>query len=329
MDEDFRNSVMPALEEAVPGGVYANAYLQPLVRWRIGGCATALVEPSSEEEVAAVLRIMADRPEPLFVMGDASNLLFDSAGFAGLILRISGRMSQAQIEGRRVTAEAGIWVPRLARMVAKAGLAGIEHVVGIPGTLGGLVLMNGGSQRKGIGLHTSRVHCLNSRGDRFALDREGCSFSYRRSALQTKDATVVCVELELERGDPAASRREMISIMASRRTRFPKNLPNGGSTFLSDPSMYGTVGPPGEVIDKLGLKGLRRGGAQISPQHANFIVNTGGASSDDVLWLIQVIRQTVFRETGYLMECEVRHVAPDGRVRPANEVAEELFGLDL
>jgi UDP-N-acetylmuramate dehydrogenase len=127
------------------------------------------------------------------------------------------------------------------------------------------------------------------------------------------------VELELAPGDPGAIRREMLGILAARRKKFPKNLPNCGSTFLSDPAMYATVGPPGRAIEAAGLKGAAIGGAQVSTLHANFIVNRGGATSDEVLALIAHVRETVFARTGYRMDCEARFVTETGEERPAHE----------
>lgn len=307
-----------------------DAPLAPLSRWKIGGRALALVEPSSAQQAASVMAAMAERPEPLFIMGDASNVLFDSAGFDGVVLRISRAMSKMTISGTSVWAQAGIWMPLFARRIGCAGLSGIEHTIGIPGTLGGLILMNGGSQRKGVGLNVKSVLCADEAGGLFTLDQAACGFAYRTSTLQTRRAVVLEADLEFTPGDPSEIRREMIAIMASRRAKFPKNLPNCGSTFLSDPAMYASVGPPGKAIEDAGLKGTRRHGAQISPLHANFLVNTGGATSDDILFLIALIRRTVHERTGYLMDCEVRHVSPDGRIRPAHEPAEERWAtLDL
>jgi UDP-N-acetylmuramate dehydrogenase len=287
-----------------------------------------LVEPSSAEQARLVMALMASRPEPLFIMGDASNVLFDSRGFDGVVLRISQRMSRTRIEGNKVWAEAGIWVPRLAQKVGAAGLSGMEHTVGIPGTLGGLVLMNGGSQRKGIGLNVGRVLCADKRGDLFSYSQQDCGFAYRTSTLQARRAVVLEVDLEFETGDVHAIKQEMIAIMKDRRRKFPKNLPNCGSTFLSDPAMYATVGPPGKAIEQAGLKGVSRGGAQISPLHANFIVNTGSATSSDVLYLIDLIRRTVGERTGFLMDCEVRYVSPSGSVRPAHDRTAEQVSIE-
>lgn len=320
--------LIAALDRAVNGALTQMAPLAPLSRWKIGGPASVLVEPGSATEAAAVMAIMADRAEPLFVMGDASNVLFDSAGYGGVVMRISRRMSRMRLEGNTVWAEAGIWVPLLARRVGCAGLSGLEHTIGIPGTLGGLILMNGGSQRKGVGLNVDRVLCADEAGALFSLDRQGCGFAYRTSSLQTRRAVVLEAELSFEPGDMHTIRREMIEIMMERRAKFPKNLPNCGSTFLSDPALYASVGPPGRAIEQAGLKGVRRGGAQISPLHANFLVNTGNAQSDDVLWLIALIRHAVHERTGHWLDCEVRYVAPDGRMGQAHEAA-ETFAADV
>lgn len=313
-----------ALEAIAPGCVSTNFPLSQITRWKIGGPAKALVEPETAEQAAAIMRLMRGRPEPLFIMGDASNVLFDDQGFDGVVLRIARKMSQMRISGTMAWAQAGLWVPQFARRVGQAGLSGIEHTIGIPGTLGGLVLMNGGSQRKGVGLNIANVLCADENGELLTLTKEQCGFAYRTSTLQQMRAVVLEATLEFERGDVSDIRREMVRIMVDRRAKFPKNLPNCGSTFLSDPAMYATVGPPGRAIEQAGLKGLRSGQAQISPLHGNFIVNNGGATSADVLSLIAIIRTTVFNRTGYLMDCEVRHVMPNGQVRPAHERADEM-----
>jgi UDP-N-acetylmuramate dehydrogenase len=179
--------------------------------------------------------------------------------------------------------------------------------------------MNGGSQRKGIGEHLVEAVCLDAEGNRVVLSKEDCAFAYRRSRLQNLPLVVVEATFRFDRGDPARIRREMIGIMAARRRKFPIKLPNCGSVFVSDPAMYATVGPPGRAIDEAGLLGRRIGEAQISPRHGNFIVNLGAARSSDVLALIDLIRRTVHSRTGFWMDCEVRHVLQDGRLRPAHE----------
>jgi UDP-N-acetylmuramate dehydrogenase len=215
-------------------------------------------------------------------------------------------------------AEAGAWVPGVARKAMQAGLAGLEHTIGIPGTLGGLVLMNGGSQRRGIGENVRRVWIVDSEGREAELSRKECDFSYRHSALQGTGAVVVKVELECASETPQRIRRVMLDDLRERRRKFPRKEPNCGSVFLSTAEMHASVGPPGKIIEEAGLKGLSIGKAEVSHQHANFIVNRDGATSKDVLELIAHIRQVVLEKAGFELCCEVRYVSPAGEVMPAH-----------
>lgn len=308
------------------GPVLENVDLRTLGRWRIGGSARVVVEPVDVVDACAVLASSGATGVPVVVIGDGSNLLFDDAGFHGIVVRVGPAMARYKVSQQTATAEAGVWVPRFVRALGRAGLAGAQHAIGIPGTLGGLVMMNGGSQRKGIGDNVVRVRGCDMRGQPFELTGEECAFRYRGSLLQDRNLIVLEAELAFALANPAVLRREMVAIMQSRRAKFPKNLPNCGSVFLSDPAMYATVGPPGRAIELAGLKGQRRGNAQISPLHANFIVNLGGARSADVLRLVHLARTNVHRRTGFWMDCEVRHVAPTGSVRPAHIAAAEICG---
>ncbi|HSI50559.1 MAG TPA: UDP-N-acetylmuramate dehydrogenase [Ideonella sp.] len=293
--------------------------LRSLSRWQIGGPARVVVEPLSVAATAQALRLIKAHGVPLLVIGDGSNLLFDDEGFDGVVLHIGRAMSSMRIEGRRVVAQAGIWTPIFARRVGCAGLSGAEHAVGIPGTLGGLVVMNGGSLRKGIGENLVSVTCLDHDGETRVLSHDECGFAYRTSVLQTRELIVVEAEFEFIPGEAREIRREMIKIMAARRKKFPLRLPNCGSVFLSNPAMYDTVGPPGKAIEEAGLRGTRIGDAQIAPEHGNFIVNLGAARSADVLALIGLVRKAVYERTRFWLDCEVRHVSGAGVLKPAHE----------
>lgn len=297
--------------------------LSEITRWRIGGRCSFLVEPRTIDEVIDVTKFLSTENVPVCVVGETSNLLFDSAGFDGVIIRIASKMSGISVEGTRVRALAGTAVPQVARTAADHGLTGIEHIVGIPGTIGGLALMNGGSQRKGIGAHIVAVTFVHEDGMVSTMNHDECEFSYRHSRLQSLRGIVAQVELELATGDSSDIHREMDEIVREREAKFPSSEPNCGSTFLSDPNMYATVGPPGRVIEDAGFKGFRLGGVQVSPKHANFLSNVGDARSDDVLSLIGLIRGTVQERTSYMLDAEVRYVSRMGRVAPAHEVADE------
>lgn len=325
---DHTNAYIDRLQNAAPGKVARDVDLSKLTRWHIGGLADVIVEPVDEQQVSKVLRVLHDEEVPYCVIGNTSNLLFDSGGLRGVVVRVSSQMSQIEIDGTEVLAGAGTAVPTLARTVGARGLTGIEHTGGIPGTVGGLVLMNGGSQRKGIGENVVWVRYVDGVGTAHVLTQEQCEFSYRHSSLQQRDGVVVAVGLRLGSGDPSLINAEIDRIVAARRRRFPEDKPNCGSTFLSDPAMYSAVGPPGKIIEELGLKGLTIGGAQVSCQHANFINNRGGATSDDILSVISMIRERVYEHTGFLMDSEVRYVSSDGTIKPAHEESDRRLRVE-
>lgn len=301
------------------GDIYFDIPLRKFSWLNIGGPADVLVEPKSIVQVQNLLKLLRKSELPYIVIGDGSNLLFDDAGLRCVVIKIGRALSTLYFEGTVVTAEAGVFVPRLVRRLGNAGLSGLEHAIGIPGTLGGLVLMNGGSQRKGVAENVLKVWAVNELGDVVTYDNAKCHFAYRRSALQDEKIVVVKAALQLSRGDATNIRRKMLEIMRSRRQKFPLKQPNCGSVFLSDPSMYEIIGPPGKVIESCGLKGLRVGGAMIPQRHANFIVNLGEASSDDVLSIIEHVRHKVRQKTKFWLECEVRYVSPDAHIMPAHE----------
>lgn len=174
----------------------------------------------------------------------------------------------------------------------------------------------GGSQRKGIGDSVQFVETLDSSGELHRYSREECEFSYRHSALQSKDEIIIRVGLKLEKAkSKQAVHQEMLQILRDRSQKFPRRYPNCGSTFVSNPAMYAEFGPPGKVIEDCGFKGFSVGDAKVTEQHANFINNVGAATSDDVLELIKHIRDTVYNKTGHLMEVEAKFVSRQGDIQ--------------
>lgn len=256
------DSLIDALARLCPGGVRRDVSLAQLSRWRIGGIADVVVEPRSVAELSALRAFIACEGLASVVIGDTSNLLFADEGLRAICIRIGARMSGLRIEGAQVTAESGLWVPHLARRLQQAGLTGAEHVCGIPGTLGGLICMNGGSQRKGIGSAVVKVIAVDEAGSAITLDHAQCRFGYRSSVFQDNGAVIASAELLFTiAADRAAIRREMLLILQERNRKFPRKQPNCGSVFKSNPAMYAEIGPPGAVIERLGFKGYRIGDA--------------------------------------------------------------------
>jgi len=248
---------------------------------------------------------------PYCVIGRGTNLLFDDAGFRGCVIYMGPAFSGVDCDGERLRAQAGAWTPRVALTAARCGLSGIEHAIGIPASFGGLICMNGGSQRKGVGELTERVRVLAPGGGMVEYGREACDFRYRHSRFQTSGEIVLSATLCFGRRRSYEEQRlELLSILRERSRKFPRKQPSCGSVFKSSPELYEAYGPPGKIIEDLGYKGKRRGNIRVSQQHANFIINDGGGSSADVLALVNEIRDAVRVKTGLLMYPEFRFVHP-------------------
>lgn len=308
-------NIFDDLRSDFPDIVKKNVPLNELSRWRIGGMALIVISPRNIEELARLRKWLYQRKVANIVFGATSNLLFDDEGLEAVAIHIGGNFASLEISETLIKAGPGVWVPGLARKSMLASLKGLEHTIGIPGTLGGLVCMNGGSQRKGIGSNVHSIKTVDDQGFIKTYSQQECLFAYRQSIFQQNKEIVSEIVLKLEKADSiAAQRREMLSILKDRRLKFPLKLPNCGSVFVSDPAMYASYGPPGKVVEQVGLKGEKVGDAQICQLHANFIVNNGNATSRDVLQLINLARDTVFKKTGYLMKVEAKFVKTNGSI---------------
>lgn len=316
------------LERICPGAVALDVPLSRISRWRIGGLADLIVRPRNLDELVRLRVWLYARKLAHVVFGSTSNLLFADEGLRAIGVQIGTGFAPLRIVGSEITAGPGVWVPGLARQAMRAGLTGIEHICGIPGTLGGLIYMNGGSQRRGIGELIHSVTSVNAQGTIQYRSQEDCAFSYRRSIFQDNNEIIAGIVLRLLPAvNRCAVRREMLAILGSRRRKFPQKDANCGSVFVSNPAMYADYGPPGLVIEKLGFKGRRIGGALVSPLHANFIVNEGEARAADVLALINEIAEAVGRATGCRMEAEVRYITPAGDIHAADRTMIEKISL--
>lgn len=316
-----KRTLIQILAEADVGDVFSDELLRRHCTWQIGGPADLFAVPHTVEQLGRLRRYLYDHNIASVIIGNGSNVLFSDAGFRGVVVCIDRAMSKIKIDGVKVTSEAGIAVPRLARLVGLTGLTGLEYMIGIPGTLGGLVAMNGGSQRQTVGDVIREVVAMKPTGELFCVKQRDCDFSYRSSIFQNSLDIIVSVDMELQYGDVTQIRADMLADLRLRRKKFPLHSPNCGSVFASTTQMYETVGPPGKIIEDAGLKGYRIGDAEVSHRHANFILNKGKATAADVCKLIQYIRQKIYSSIGFWLTCEVKYISSDGVVRPAHETA--------
>jgi UDP-N-acetylmuramate dehydrogenase len=318
--ERISDANLAELSDICPGGIEQNVSLAQISKWGIGGNADLVIRPSTSQQLADLHSWFYRNKIHHLTFGSTSNLLFSDDGLRAPCIQLGNRLSQVNISRNTVCAQAGVWVPNLARRLMQAELTGGEHMCGIPGTLGGLVCMNGGSHRKSISSNVESVESVGATGEIVLRRVSECNFSYRSSIFQANNEVITSVTLKFNDGQRTQIRHDMLAILAERSRKFPRKLPNCGSVFKSSPAMYAEIGPPGEVIEKLGFKGKQLGGALVSPKHANFIVNTGGATASDVLKLIAKISRKVLDSTGYYMEPEALHVTTDGRIVLADSV---------
>ncbi len=261
---------------------------------------------------------------PFLVLGKGTNLLFPDGGIRGVVMKLGRLFSEFSISGTEVRARGGIWVPKLVKNLADAGLSGFEHAAGIPGSLGGLVTMNGGSLRHCAGENIRSVDAVSLAGERRTFVNEECGFSYRRSLFQDppdvpeKRWIVLGAVLDFRRSEPGAVRREQIRVLGERRGSFPLTCPTAApcSPTIRRSSSSQALR---ERSSRTGPQGGTVGGARVSSLHANFIVNLGGASSRDVLGLIGLVRRRVHDRIGVWLDCEVRYADETGKLVPASE----------
>ncbi len=280
-----------ALEPEVP--------LAPLTTWRIGGPAELLATPRDDEDAILAVRWAIDAGVRWRVLGNGSNLLVRDGGVRGLVLRVRKVLDRVVIEDDRIRAGAGHLLPSLASAAAAAGLAGLEFGSGVPGTVGGAVLMNAGWHRYEIGRFVEHVTYLEPDGALREVEGRDAAFAYRRSRFRGRGGLVLGVRLALERDDPRAIRERIDGFVESRRRSQPTQLPSCGSVFLKPPGDFA-----GRLIDAAGLKGLRVGGIEVSRLHANFFVNVGGGSARDVLELVERVEADVQARFGVRLERE-------------------------
>ena len=270
--------------------------LEPLARfttWRIGGPAELLVQPADREDLTRALRWAIRENVPWRVLGNGSNLLVREAGVPGLVIRLRRLLDGVEFDGAVVEAGAGASLPAVANQVAQRGLAGLEFGAGIPGTVGGALVMNAGWHEYEIGNRVEHVDALDDQGQPRRLSREQCRFAYRHSLFRDRHWLILGSRLRLEPDDPQRVRERLSSFAASRKNNQPTELPSCGSVFLKPTGDFA-----GRLIEEAGLKGHRIGGIEVSTLHANFFVNRGDGTATDALHLVEHVEQEVARRFG-------------------------------
>jgi UDP-N-acetylmuramate dehydrogenase len=270
------------------GRLVVDQPLAPFTTWRIGGAADLLAQPAHLGDMRIALAWCGHAKVPWRVMGNGSNLRVGDGGVRGLVLRVRKVLDGVERQGCRLNIGAGASFPAVSRHAARLGLAGIEFGAGIPGTLGGALVMNAGWHEFEIGNSVRSVTVLDAAGERTTYNGAQCCFGYRSSIFRERSEIVVACELELRDGDVQEIEERLEGFAASRKANQPTELPSCGSVFLKPSGDFA-----GRLIEQAGLKGLRVGDLQVSPKHANFFVNLGQGTAAQAIELVETVEEKV------------------------------------
>ena len=276
------------------------------ISFRVGGPADALVEAADEETVGNVLALCREKGIPCYVLGNGTNVLVKDEGYRGVILKIGREMGHISVTEEEdgsflIRAGAGALLSAIASRALEQSLTGMEFAAGIPGSLGGAVVMNAGAYGGEMKDILRSVRLLTPEGEIITRTPEELRMGYRYSIVPKMGYTVLSAEIRLQKGDPAEIKGKMDDLAKQRRDKQPLEYPSAGSTFKRPAGHFA-----GKLIQDAGLRGYTVGGAQVSEKHCGFVVNRGGASASDILQVMADVQRLVEKTSGVLLEPEVR-----------------------
>lgn len=294
-------AVSEALQRFVPEDNIL--YKEPLsghTTFRVGGAADCIIKISNTDQLSSILKYLSMVEIPYFIMGNGSNLLVGDKGFPGIVLQISDKMNGIRVEGNRIHAQAGAFLSQVAKAACEQGLTGLEFAAGIPGTVGGGVVMNAGAYDGEMKMVVETVTVLDREGNLLELDNATMEFGYRTSAIKNHPFIVTECCFLLKPGEKAAISAKMEDFQKRRKEKQPLEYPSAGSTFKRPEGYFA-----GKLIMDAGLAGRTVGGAQVSEKHCGFVINKGGATASDIRQLIEQIQEEVDRQFSIKLEPEV------------------------
>ena len=270
--------------------------------FKIGGNADIFVEVSSVEQLKKVQSAAKECGISVFILGKGSNLLVSDSGIIGVVVSLC-KLDEVSVDGDVIECQSGTSLMNVCTAAQKAGLSGLEFAYGIPGSVGGAIFMNAGAYGGEICDVTVSVDAMDNYGNIVTFLPSDINFGYRTSVFKTNNFIILKAVLKLKAGDKAEIKKSMNDYFSRRKEKQPLDFPNAGSTFKRPQGNYA-----GALIEKNGLKGFSVGDAQVSEKHAGFIINRGNATCEDVLGLIDAVKQTVFKNDKVVLEPEIIHV---------------------
>lgn len=294
-------TVMQALQRFVPAeNIRYEEPLKNYTTFRIGGIADCMISVESALQMQDVLRYLRKVELPFFILGNGSNLLVGDKGYRGVILRMTDGMNGVSADGCRIRAQAGASLAKAARTALEQGLTGLEFASGIPGSIGGGVIMNAGAYGGEMSQVVEYVTALDRNGEILTLDNEAMEFGYRTSAIKNNGFVVLECGFLLREAPQEKIRETMDDFAARRREKQPLEYPSAGSAFKRPRGHFA-----GKLIMDAGLRGLQVGGAKVSEKHCGFIVNCGDATAADVRALIERVQEEIFHRYQVRLEPEI------------------------
>ena len=291
---------MSDIKEFFRGTILIEEQLSKYTWMRVGGSADYYVEPADKKDLIDIVDYFRQNSFSYVLLGRGSNVLVSDEGIKGAVINLESALSNIQLQGDLVLAEAGVWLQKFVDFCIQLEFAGVEMLAGIPGTIGGAVVMNAGAHGGEISDHIVDVEVLRN-GQVKRIARADGEFSYRHSGFA--DDIVLSASFRLPKGNKEELSKRRKEFILKRNDTQPLELPNSGSMFKNPPNTYAA-----RLIEQAGLKGKRIGNAQISEKHSNFIVNLGNAQAADILQLVELARRTVYQNSGIQLELEVKLV---------------------
>lgn len=300
MNHNFKEELYTIIEKA---RVMEAEPMKAHTTFRVGGPADYFVVPKNAEEVAGVIRLCKEYDVPYFVEGNGSNLLVGDKGIRGVVLQIFKSMSNICVEGEQITAQAGASLAQIANAALAESLAGFEFAAGIPGTLGGAVVMNAGAYGGEMKDVLASVKVLTEEGEVLELAADELELGYRTSIIPKKNYIVLEARILLKKGNQEEIKGYMDELRKKRIEKQPLEYPSAGSTFKRPEGYFA-----GKLIQDAGLKGFTVGGAQVSEKHSGFVINKGNATAADIMSLMEQVTELVKKDSGITLEPEVKRV---------------------
>lgn len=276
------------------------------ITFRTGGPADIMAVPSCEEDVRKTVSALRSENVPYYILGNGSNVLVRDGGFRGVIIHIGKALAEVRVEGDCVYAGAGAMLSAVANAAAAESLEGLEFASGIPGSAGGAVFMNAGAYDGEISMVIESADALMPDGNIITFKKEDLDLGYRHSIFMDNGAVILSAVFKLKKGDKDSILEKIKDLTQRRTSKQPLELPSAGSTFKRPEGYFA-----GKLIDDAGCRGLSLGAAQVSPKHAGFVVNNGGATASEILDLIHLVQMRVKETSGVDLETEMRIIGED------------------